>query len=212
MTDKVANPDHYTAFAIQPLEYAMANKLPFAEANIIKYVSRWRGKNGVEDLRKARSMLDKLIAYEETGSMHGAVQTAAKAGLTKGGCGTPGCISQDCAYGHAPTNCKPCGGTGAADVFAMEPCGDCMGTGRDYPDCSGEPEDCPRCKGSGAVAGKVAPTLDAAQTELVRKFVKAAVACAYHTGSTIASPKSYQAECFHTQAAAYNALPDFLKD
>jgi hypothetical protein len=32
---------------------------------VVKYVSRWRSKNGVEDLKKARDMLDKKIAFEE---------------------------------------------------------------------------------------------------------------------------------------------------
>lgn len=57
---------HYSSMAIQPLTYILANRIPFPEGNVIKYVSRWRNKNGVEDLRKARDMLDKLIAHEES--------------------------------------------------------------------------------------------------------------------------------------------------
>jgi hypothetical protein len=56
---------HYTDMAIQPIEYVMANGIPFAEGNVIKYVSRWRKKGGVQDLKKARHMLDVLIAFEE---------------------------------------------------------------------------------------------------------------------------------------------------
>lgn len=53
--------DHYKNMPIQPLEYIVANDLQFCEGNVIKYVSRWRYKNGVEDLRKARHYLDMLI-------------------------------------------------------------------------------------------------------------------------------------------------------
>ena len=52
---------HYKDMPIQPLEYIVANDLSFCEGNVVKYVSRWRAKNGVEDLRKARHYLDMLI-------------------------------------------------------------------------------------------------------------------------------------------------------
>lgn len=52
---------HYTSMKIQPIEYIMANNIPFVEGCIIKYVSRWRNKGGVEDLKKARHFLDILI-------------------------------------------------------------------------------------------------------------------------------------------------------
>lgn len=53
--------DHYRDLAIQPIEFIVANDIPYREANVIKYVTRWRSKNGVEDLRKARHYLDMLI-------------------------------------------------------------------------------------------------------------------------------------------------------
>lgn len=56
---------HYRDMAIQPFEYIYANSIGFAEGCIIKYVSRWRSKNGIEDLRKARHFLDLLIDAEE---------------------------------------------------------------------------------------------------------------------------------------------------
>lgn len=58
------NPNHYQ-LAIQPIEYIEANELGFCEGNVIKYVSRWQGKNGVEDLKKARQYLDFLINKAE---------------------------------------------------------------------------------------------------------------------------------------------------
>jgi hypothetical protein len=57
--------DHYKRMTIQPLTYIEANNIPFTEGNVIKYVSRWRFKNGIEDLKKARDMLTKKIAFEE---------------------------------------------------------------------------------------------------------------------------------------------------
>jgi hypothetical protein len=38
-----------------------ANNLGYLEGNVVKYVSRWKDKGGVEDLKKARHYLDKLI-------------------------------------------------------------------------------------------------------------------------------------------------------
>ena len=58
--------DHYTKMAIQPIEYIFANDIGFAEGNIIKYVSRYRNKNGLEDLKKARHMLNLLIERWES--------------------------------------------------------------------------------------------------------------------------------------------------
>jgi Protein of unknwon function (DUF3310) len=43
---------HYTDCAIQPIEYIWANKLGFSEGNIVKYITRWRTKGGIKDLKK----------------------------------------------------------------------------------------------------------------------------------------------------------------
>jgi hypothetical protein len=56
---------HYKALKIQPIEYIHANNIPFAEGSVIKYVTRWRGKNGLQDLKKARHFIDLLIELEE---------------------------------------------------------------------------------------------------------------------------------------------------
>jgi hypothetical protein len=52
---------HYKGKAIQPWDYIVGNNLGYLEGNIVKYVSRWKDKGGVDDLRKARHYLDKLI-------------------------------------------------------------------------------------------------------------------------------------------------------
>lgn len=53
--------EHYKNRKIQPIEYIMANGLGFCEGNIVKYVSRYEDKGGVEDLKKARHYIDILI-------------------------------------------------------------------------------------------------------------------------------------------------------
>ena len=53
--------NHYKDMKIQPIDYIVENEIPYREANIIKYVSRHKAKNGIEDLRKARHYLDMLI-------------------------------------------------------------------------------------------------------------------------------------------------------
>lgn len=55
---------HYKDMAIQPVEYIHRNALGFCEGSVIKYVSRWRAKGGVEDLKKARHFIDLLIEME----------------------------------------------------------------------------------------------------------------------------------------------------
>ena len=57
---------HYKFLAIQPVSYIHANNIPYLEGNVIKYVTRHRSKNGIEDLRKARHYLE-LIAELEYG-------------------------------------------------------------------------------------------------------------------------------------------------
>ena len=59
-------PRHYdtSCIKIQPLEYIIKNKQDFLEGNIIKYVTRYKNKNGVEDLIKAKKYIDKLIERE----------------------------------------------------------------------------------------------------------------------------------------------------
>jgi hypothetical protein len=56
--------EHYRSKSIQCWDYITANNIPFLEGNVIKYVSRWKDKNGLEDLRKAQHYLEKLIEVE----------------------------------------------------------------------------------------------------------------------------------------------------
>lgn len=56
--------DHYKSMAIQPMEYSMANKLDACQHTIIKYVTRFRDKGGIQDLGKAKHCIDLLIHFE----------------------------------------------------------------------------------------------------------------------------------------------------
>lgn len=57
--------DHYTKLAIQPMQYSMENKLDPLQHTIIKYVTRFRDKAGIEDLEKAKHCIDMLIEFEK---------------------------------------------------------------------------------------------------------------------------------------------------
>lgn len=59
--DKQEGGSHYKDFPIQPIEFIMANDIPFCEGNVIKYVVRHGSKNGLEDLYKAKHYLELLI-------------------------------------------------------------------------------------------------------------------------------------------------------
>lgn len=63
-TDKQIGGTHYKDYEIQPVEFAMRNKLDLCQANIVKYTVRFRDKGGLEDLLKARHYIDLLIEYE----------------------------------------------------------------------------------------------------------------------------------------------------
>lgn len=57
--------NHYTKLAIQPMRYSMENGLDPLQHTIIKYVTRFRDKAGIEDLEKAKHCIDMLIEFEK---------------------------------------------------------------------------------------------------------------------------------------------------
>ena len=57
---------HYKDMKIQPIEFILANNLGFVEGCVVKYVSRYKNKNGIEDLKKAKHFLDILIENYDT--------------------------------------------------------------------------------------------------------------------------------------------------
>jgi hypothetical protein len=44
--------NHYKSFRIQPYEFISKNNLSFFQGNVVKYVCRYKDKNGIEDLKK----------------------------------------------------------------------------------------------------------------------------------------------------------------
>ena len=56
---------HYKGYAIQPVEFIHANNLGFLEGCIVKRITRWRDKNGIEDLEKIKHEVALLIAMEK---------------------------------------------------------------------------------------------------------------------------------------------------
>lgn len=56
---------HYRKMKIEPIVFIQENELPWTEGEIIKYISRWRHKGGVSDLRKAVDLINRLIAKEK---------------------------------------------------------------------------------------------------------------------------------------------------
>lgn len=55
---------HYLRRSIQPWDYIAANGIGYFEGCAIKYLTRWRDKGGIEDLRKAQHYIEKLIEVE----------------------------------------------------------------------------------------------------------------------------------------------------
>lgn len=56
---------HYKKMVIQPVEFCEANNLGACESAIVKYISRWRSKDGVQDLEKIKHYVDLLIDLNE---------------------------------------------------------------------------------------------------------------------------------------------------
>lgn len=71
MSDNVTHPSHYTQGkvecidAIEAAVTGLSGMDAVCTAQVIKYMWRWRHKNGIEDLRKARWYLDRLIEMTE---------------------------------------------------------------------------------------------------------------------------------------------------
>lgn len=56
--------EHYKALNPQPWDVISAWNLGFLDGNVVKYVARFRSKGGIEDLKKAKHYLDKLIEQQ----------------------------------------------------------------------------------------------------------------------------------------------------
>lgn len=71
MTDMINHPPHYTKGGIETIDYiasavtGLTGMEAYCTGNIVKYVSRWKHKNGVEDLKKAIWYAERLIQEVE---------------------------------------------------------------------------------------------------------------------------------------------------
>ena len=72
---------HYQS-SIQHWDYVVANDIPYLEAQVIKYLTRWRRKGGHNDLEKAKQFLHKL--FETQGLAWDPPAAAACEGLQRG--------------------------------------------------------------------------------------------------------------------------------
>ena len=65
--DKQVGGDHYKDCKIQPVEYIHANGLDYFEGNVIKYVCRYKHKNGIQDLEKIKHYCDlEILKLKQT--------------------------------------------------------------------------------------------------------------------------------------------------
>jgi len=58
------NPQHYRQGEIEVIDFILDQKMDYLTASVQKYLARWRFKNGIDDLRKAKWFLDKLIEQQ----------------------------------------------------------------------------------------------------------------------------------------------------
>jgi hypothetical protein len=59
--DNRISPQHYSKYKIEPKDFIIANDLDWCQGNIIKYILRYKDKNGLEDLMKAKKNIDFLM-------------------------------------------------------------------------------------------------------------------------------------------------------
>ena len=63
-TDKQVGGDHYKDCVIQPVDYILKNNLDFLEGNVVKYITRHKTKNGIEDIRKVIHYAELILELE----------------------------------------------------------------------------------------------------------------------------------------------------
>jgi hypothetical protein len=63
--ERPVHPDHYKGYAFDVIDIANEYGLDFLEGNVLKYLLRWRRKNGLEDLKKAQTYLNLLIEKQD---------------------------------------------------------------------------------------------------------------------------------------------------
>jgi len=64
--EKQEGGSHYKNLPIQPIEYCHKNNLGACESFVVKYVTRWKAKGGIQDLKKAIHCIELLIEMEKS--------------------------------------------------------------------------------------------------------------------------------------------------
>lgn len=67
--DRQVGGGHYKTRAIEPWDYAIANNLDFMQGSVVRYVTRYKDKNGIEDLEKCKHYVEKMIETEKAKQM-----------------------------------------------------------------------------------------------------------------------------------------------
>lgn len=64
-SEKQVDGNHYAKLKIQPMAYCLHNNLNYGQSNAIKYITRYKDKNGIQDLEKAIHCIELLIQHEK---------------------------------------------------------------------------------------------------------------------------------------------------
>jgi len=59
--DPVTRPDHYVQGSIEVLDAILGLELDYLSGNVLKYIARFRFKNGRDDLAKARQYITLML-------------------------------------------------------------------------------------------------------------------------------------------------------
>ncbi len=59
--DTMSKELYKSKYPIEPWDYTVANNLDYFQGTIVKYITRWKDKNGMEDLEKAKDFLNKYM-------------------------------------------------------------------------------------------------------------------------------------------------------
>ena len=68
--DKQVGGSHYKKLTMQPIDFIVKAKLSYIQGNIVKYVSRYSDKNGVEDIKKCIHYSELAISLNDSGPEH----------------------------------------------------------------------------------------------------------------------------------------------
>ena len=75
--DRQVGGAHYKAHRYETWDVILDWNLGYLDGNAVKYLSRWRLKGGLQDLKKARHYIDKLIETVEAAQANGSVPDVA---------------------------------------------------------------------------------------------------------------------------------------